>query len=155
MPTTNKKYEKGSPMVKIAKFVSGNPKNDYDVKLRLVSTMKVQMRHNSIEAARVAAHKIIANEEETYFLEVKVYPHCILRENKMIATAGADRLQEGMRKAYGKPTSLAARVKIGESVLDLSVMNERLATAEAAFKTAASKLPAPMRIEKVMLNPKL
>ena len=62
-----------------------------------------------LEAARVAANKKLTPIGETaYFLRVKVYPHVILRENRMIATAGADRLQEGMRKAWGKPMGLAA-----------------------------------------------
>jgi large subunit ribosomal protein L10e len=70
----------------------------------------------------------------------------------MIATAGADRLQEGMRRAYGKPVSLAARVNIGAPVLEMSIMNENLSVVEESFKTAASKLPAPMKIEKIPLR---
>ena len=154
MPTTRKEYEKGSPNVRIARFTSGTPRNDYEIKLRLVSTEKVQIRHFAIEAARVSAHKIIADEDESYFLEVRIFPHVILRENKMIATVGADRLQEGMRRAYGKPVALAARVKIGASILDLSIMKERLPTALAALKTAGSKLPAPMKVEQVILTQK-
>lgn len=155
MPTTRKEYEKGSPAVRIARFTNGNARDDYDLKLRLVSTEKVQIRHFAIESARVAAHKIISGEEdEDYFLEVRIYPHVILRENKMIATAGADRLQEGMRRAYGKPCALAARVNIGDSILDISIMKERLSVAKAALKTAGSKLPAPMKVEQVILNQK-
>jgi large subunit ribosomal protein L10e len=155
MPTTRKEYEKGSPDVRIARFTSGTPRDDYDLKLRLVSSEKVQIRHFAIEAARVSANKIIsADENEEYFLEVKLYPHIILRENKMIATAGADRLQEGMRRAYGKPCALAARVKIGASILDLSIMRERLPTALAALKTAGSKLPKTYKVEQVILNQK-
>ena len=154
MPTTRKEYGKGSPNVRIARFTSGTARDDYDLKLRLVSTEKVQIRHFAIEAARVSANKIIADEEVSYLLEVKIYPHVILRENKMIATAGADRLQEGMRRAYGKPVALAARVKIGASILDLSIMKERLPTALAALKTAGSKLPAPMKVEQVILTQK-
>ncbi len=154
MPTTRKEYEKGSPNVRIARFTNGTARDDYDLKLRLVSNEKVQIRHFAIEAARVAAHKIIADEEESYFLEVKIYPHVILRENKMIATAGADRLQEGMRRAYGKPVALAARVKIGDPILDISIMKERLPTAKAALKTAGSKLPKTYKVEQVILNQK-
>tara|TARA_B100001964_G_scaffold155542_1_gene170894 strand:- start:1 stop:198 length:198 start_codon:yes stop_codon:yes gene_type:complete len=53
MPTTRKEYEKGSPNVRIARFTSGTARDDYDLKLRLVSTEKVQIRHFAIEAARV------------------------------------------------------------------------------------------------------
>ncbi len=152
MPTTRKEFARGAPNVRIAKFTSGTARDDYDLKLRLVSTQKVQIRHIAIEAARVSANKRISDLGVDYFLEVKVYPHVILRENKMIATAGADRLQEGMRRAYGKPVGLAARVNIGAPVLEMSIMNENLSLVEESFKTAASKLPAPMKIEKIPLR---
>lgn len=154
MPTTRKEYEKGSPDVRIARFTNGTARTDYDLKLQLVSKEKLQIRHFAIEAARVAAHKIIESEEHAYFLEVRIYPHVILRENKMIATAGADRLQEGMRRAYGKPCALAARVNIGTPILDISIMKERLSTAKAALKTAGSKLPKTYKVEQVILNQK-
>lgn len=153
MATTNKHYLPGTPNVKIARFTTGTGKSDYDVKLRLIITERVQIRHNAIEAARVAANKKISEDGNMdYFLEVKLYPHIILRENRMIATAGADRLQEGMRKAYGKPSGLAARVKIGATIMELSVMNNLLPKAVEALKIAASKLPAPMKIEKTLLH---
>lgn len=154
MPTTRKEYEKGSPAVRIARFTNGKARDDYDLKLQLVSTEKVQIRHFAIEAARVAAHKIIEDEDETYFLEVKIYPHIILRENKMIATAGADRLQEGMRHAYGRPVALAARMNIGDTILEISIMKERLSTAKAALKSAGSKLPGPWKIKEIIVNQK-
>ncbi len=152
MPTTRKEFARGAPNVRIARFSNGTARDDYDVKLRLVSTEKVQIRHIAIEAARVSANKGFSDLGEDYFLEVKIYPHVILRENKMIATAGADRLQEGMRRAYGKPVSLAARVKRGGTILELSIMNARMSLAEECLKTAASKLPAPMKIEKIPLR---
>ncbi len=112
--------------------------------LTLVSTEKVQIRHNSLEAARVAANKkLVPIGETAYFLRVKVYPHVILRENKMIATAGADRLQEGMRKAWGKPTGLAARVMPGSVILELSIKKENLQRAKEAMRSASTKLPMP------------
>jgi large subunit ribosomal protein L10e len=153
MPTTRKKFLPGAPNVRIAKFSSGSARGDYDVRLQLVSTEKVQIRHTAIEAARVAANKKISEDGyEEYFLAVKIYPHVILRENKMLATAGADRLQEGMRKAYGKPTSLGARVNIGTPILEMHVKNTDLDKAKASFKLAASKLPAPMDIKVEMLR---
>jgi large subunit ribosomal protein L10e len=70
----------------------------------------------------------------------------------MIATAGADRLQEGMRKAFGKPIGLAARVKIGSVILELSVMNENLDKAKLAMWAAATKLPMKTHVEIVKLE---
>jgi large subunit ribosomal protein L10e len=144
MPLTSKVYSPGAPNSKIARFSTGQANPDYDYMLKLVSTEKVQIRHNSLEAARVAANKkLIPVGETAYFLRVKVYPHVILRENKMIATAGADRLQEGMRKAWGKPVGLAARVMPGSVILELSVKKENLEKAKEAMRSASTKLPMP------------
>ncbi|HXQ91712.1 MAG TPA: 50S ribosomal protein L16 [Nitrososphaerales archaeon] len=142
MPLTSKVYSPGAPNSKIARFSTGQASPDYDYVLKLVSTEKVQIRHNALEAARVAANKKLTPIGETaYFLRVKVYPHVILRENRMIATAGADRLQEGMRKAWGKPMGLAARVMPGSVILELSVKKENLPKAKEAMRSAATKLP--------------
>ncbi len=154
MPLTSKVYAPGAPNIKIARFSTGQANPDYDYVLQLKSTEKVQIRHNAIEAARVAANKKLTPIGETsYFLRVKVYPHVILRENKMIATAGADRLQEGMRKAWGKPIGLAARVTPEDIILELSVKSENLAVAKAAMKNASSKLPMPTELKVVPLKP--
>ena len=148
MPTVRKDYLPGAPNPKIAKFSIGNAKGDYDYKLQLVAKARCQIRHNALEAARVAANKKLAKSigEDRYFLQVKVYPHVILRENKMIAGAGADRLQEGMRKAYGKPIGLAARVDDGTVILEVSVYANNVEAAKEALKGAASKLPVKTSI---------
>jgi len=153
MPLTRKEFAPGAPNVKIARFSTGQPSADYDVKLQVVSQGRVQIRHNAIEAARVAANKkMSATGEKNYFLSIRIYPHVILRENKMIATAGADRLQEGMRKAYGKPVGLAARVDRGSVIMELSVMKSSLAEAKEALRTACSKLPVKTEIREVALK---
>ncbi len=152
MPLTSKVFAPGAPNLKIARFSTGQASPDYDFLLQLCSTEKVQIRHNALEAARVAANKKLTPIGETaYFLKVKVYPHVILRENKMIATAGADRLQEGMRKAWGKPIGLAARVTPGDVILELSVKKENVEVAKLALKNASSKLPMPTEISMVPL----
>ena len=147
MPLTSKVYSPGAPNSKIARFSTGQANPNYDCTLKLVSTEKVQIRHNALEAARVAANKKLTPIGETaYFLRVKVYPHVILRENRMIATAGADRLQEGMRKAWGKPVGLAARVMPGSVILELSIDKANLEKAKEAMRSASTKLPMPTNI---------
>jgi large subunit ribosomal protein L10e len=138
----NKKFAPGAPNPKVARFTTGKFSDDYDYKLQLVSLGRVQIRHNALESARVAASKKLTPVgEEAFYLRVITYPHLVTRENKMIATAGADRLQEGMRKAFGKPIGLAARVDIGTAVLELSVKAENLDKAKAAMTAASAKLP--------------
>src|SRR5947199_407016 len=75
-----------------------------------------------------------------------------LRENKMIATAGADRLQEGMRKAFGKPIGLAARVEVGSVILEMGVKAENLEKAKEAMHAASAKLPMKTKVQVVPLQ---
>jgi large subunit ribosomal protein L10e len=58
----------------------------------------------------------------------------------MIATAGADRLQEGMRRAFGKPTGRAARIRNGQSILDVYVNANAIETAKQALRVGSTKL---------------
>jgi len=83
----------------------------------------------------------------SFFSRLTVYPHLVLRENKMIATAGADRLQEGMRRAFGKATGLAARVKPDQSIFEAYVSKANLQLAKEGFKVASSKLGCPISVK--------
>lgn len=126
----------------MARFTTGKYSRDYAYVISLVSKGRVQIRSNALESARVAANKkLFPLGEEGYYLIVKTYPHIVMRENKMIATAGADRLQEGMRKAFGKPIGVAARVDIGTTVLELHVKATDLALGKTAMHAAQAKLP--------------
>ncbi len=143
----SKRYAPGTPNPKVARFTTGKFSTDYDYRLELISNARLQIRSNALEAARVAASKKLATVgEEAFYLRVVTYPHVVMRENKMIATAGADRLQEGMRKAFGKPIGVAARVDIGSAVLDILVKAEHLDKAKAAMKAATTKLPFTYKI---------
>jgi len=149
----SKKFAPGAPNPKVARFTTGKYRDDYDYMLKLVSEGRLQIRHNALEAARVAASKKVALlGEENFYLKVVTYPHLVLRENKMIATAGADRLQEGMRKAFGKPIGLAARIEIGSVVLELSIKAENLDKAKEAMWAASTKLPMKTHTDIVKLE---
>ena len=144
MPVVSREYNKGKIQNKIARFASGQPKNNYDYLLELVVTERIQIRHNSLEAARLAANKTMSQAGDmSFFGRLRVYPHVILRENKMIATAGADRLQEGMKRAFGKATGLAARIERGDTIYEAYVTYENLELAKRAFRVASSKIGCP------------
>jgi large subunit ribosomal protein L10e len=141
MPYVRREYIAGKPQMKIARFSSGLAGSNYDFKIELVATEKLQIRHNALEAARLAANKRMAQAGEmSFFSMLRVYPHVLLRENKMIATAGADRLQEGMRRAFGKSTGLAARIRPGQVIFEAYVTASNLELAQHGFKMAASKI---------------
>lgn len=142
-PYTRLKYIHGTPPPKISKFTMGDTKSKFEFKISLVAQGPVQVRHNALEAARVSANKVMfdALGETGYMIQLRVYPHVILRENRMIATAGADRLQEGMRRAFGKPTGRAARIRAGQSILDIYVNSNAIDAAKKGMHVASTKLP--------------
>jgi large subunit ribosomal protein L10e len=156
MPYVRREYIAGKPQIKIARFSSGQARSDYDYKVELLATEKIQIRHNALEAARLAANKTMATAGETSFFSIlRVYPHVILRENKMIATAGADRLQEGMRRAFGKATGLAARIRPDQVLIEAHVSAANLNLAKDGFKVASSKLGCPTTVRITPLKEQL
>ena len=151
-PYTRKEYIKGKPQIKIAKF-HGGQKGNYDFSVQLMLNEKLQIRHMAIESTRLAANKTLEKTvgETGYLSRLRFYPHVLLRENKMIAAAGADRLQEGMRRAFGKAVSLGARVKAGQIIMEMHVKKEHVDAARKALKSACVKLPGTATINVIKL----
>jgi len=147
-PYTRLEYIKGAPPVQIPKFDLGNVKGDFPVVVELVAEEEGQIRANAIEAARIISHKYLAKKlgEAQYHLKICIYPHHVLRENKMMAVAGADRLQDGMRLAFGTPIGRAARVRRGQRLMMVRVSPDAVEAAKEALRRAASKMPVPGRI---------
>ena len=143
-----KGYVKGVPRPKISIFEMGK-KDEYEIKVFLVSKNYVQIRHNALEAARVS---IVQKMEKTlgkggpFFFRVRPYPHHVLRENALATGAGADRFQQGMRSSFGKPIGTAARVKTNQKVFEIQVNKEHEKTAKEAMKRANHKLPTKTKI---------
>ena len=148
MPYTRKEYIGGIPGSKIIRFTMGNTKEDFEYVVRLVNLKEAQMRHNALEAARVAANRVLeaALGRKSYKLKIVPYPHQVLREHKRINVAQADRFQEGMKKAYGKPVGTAAAIRRGKPILVAKVDKENLEEAKTALKRASDKFPVPCRI---------
>ncbi|MCC6039361.1 MAG: 50S ribosomal protein L16 [Thermofilum sp.] len=147
-PYTRLEYIKSNPPVLVPKFDLGNPRGDFNTRLMLVVEKPGQIRANALEAARQHANKFLSSKlgDSNYFMRIAVYPHHILRENKMMAMAGADRLQDGMRLAFGTPIGRAARMRRGQPVIILFVDEKNVEVAKEALERAASKLPLPTRI---------
>ena len=150
----NTRHIKGKPQIKIAKFNSGNKKGKFDYCVQLLINAQIQIRHMAIEATRLAANKTLEKTtgEAGYSSTLRIYPHIRLRENKMIAAAGADRLSDGMRRAFGKANSLAARVKRGQVIIEMNVKEEHLEAAKSTLKKACVKLPGTPTIKVIELK---
>lgn len=115
-----KSFIKAMPHANLHQFRNGVAKTDYDATISLVSDGPVIIRDNALESARMSVNKHLEEKMVgAYYFVVRVYPHHVVRENKMIAGAGADRLQKGMRQAFGRPTAKAARLKRGTEVFTI------------------------------------
>ena len=146
-PYTRKKFVRGFPPPKITKFTMGDTQSKFEYEARLIAVKEAQVRHNALEAARIATNRHLGNKlAENYCLRVLPYPHNILRENKMIFGAHADRLQDGMKRAFGKPIGTAARVKSNQIVITVNVNADGIEAAKEALKRGSAKLPIPCRI---------
>jgi len=143
-----REYMGGVPASRITQFEHGQ-KGDYPVRMTLHVVEQCQIRHIALEAARISANRFLAKKipQNSYHLKIRVYPHNVIRENKIATGAGADRISEGMRQAFGKPIGTAARVGADQQIMTLETTQAHFVTAKLALKRAAVKLPSPCYIE--------
>lgn len=64
----------------------------------------------------------------------------------MLSCAGADRLQTGMRGAFGKPLGTCARVSIGQVLLSVRCKSGNGDHAQEALRRAKFKFPGRQKI---------
>ena len=64
----------------------------------------------------------------------------------MATGAGADRVQSGMRNAFGKAISVEALVKTNQKVMSIDVNPKNFEDAKVALRRAGMKLPVSCRI---------
>lgn len=107
-PFPKSRYNRGVPDSKIRIFDAGKKKatvEEFPAVVHIVSWEKEQISSESLEAARVAANKNMIKfvGKESFHLRCRTHPWHVVRINKMLSCAGADRLQTGMRGAFGKP----------------------------------------------------
>ena len=147
LPYTRREYMGGIPNLRIASFNTGNPRGDFPIEMVLVAREMCQVRHNALESARVTANRVMTKTGVmNYHLKILIYPHNVLRENKQATGAGADRVSQGMRSAFGKNVSMAARVYPGTGLIQIRTNKAQFDKAKEALRKASMKLPTPTRL---------
>lgn len=145
---TRKQYMGGVPQIRISAWDVGDLRTKFPLKVHLIAKEPCQIRHIALEAARISANRYIAKKVgNAYHLKLRLYPHNVLRENKIATGAGADRISQGMRAAFGRPVSTAARVQAGTKIMTIETTEANLAHAKVALRKAGVKLPTPWRFE--------
>ena len=136
--------------------------------VHLVSDEYEQLSSEALEAARICANKYVTKTagKDAFHLRVRVHPFHVLRINKMLSCAGADRyvfssvflrsvssnpvaihsLQTGMRGAWGKPYGTVARVNIGQIILSVRTKDSNQAVVQEALRRARYKFPGRQKI---------
>lgn len=143
----DKNYIGANPAVRIRRFVQGELKDEYDTAYYLVAEDRLQVRDNAIEAARLAIIRYLEKKiQKRFWLRVRAYPHHVLRENKQLTGAGADRLQKGMRHAFGRPSGRAAQVYPGKVMFEVVTLKSFEPYVREAFRRASMKMPGHYKI---------
>lgn len=148
-PYTRKEYIKSIPQPRLRILELGNPRHKYDYVLLLISEQKAMILDRALESARVTANRYLTKKigRGNYFMRIRSYPHHILRELRFLGVAGADRIQTGMRKAFGKVVDRAAIVKINQIIIEIWVTKNSLNAGKEALRRASHKLGIDHRIE--------
>lgn len=141
------------------------PVDNFPRTIHLVSDEYEQLSSEALEAGRICANKYMVKfcGKDQFHMRIRVHPFHVLRINKMLSCAGADRqvllwllftsydhhlyrLQTGMRGAFGKPQGTVARVNIGQIIMSVRTKDNHKASAIEAFRRAKFKFPGRQKV---------
>jgi len=150
-PYPKSRFCRGVPDPKIRIFDLGRKKaavDEFPLCVHMVSDEFEQLSSEALEAARICANKYLVKfgGKDAFHLRVRCHPFHVIRINKMLSCAGADRLQTGMRGAFGKPQGMVARVNIKQVIMSCRVKDQHQAVAIEAFRRAKYKFPGRQKI---------
>ncbi|EQB60183.1 60s ribosomal protein l10 [Vairimorpha apis BRL 01] len=146
------RFCKSVPDLKLKIWDSGRRKAgvlDFPLLVNLVSKSRENISEQALDAARIAAHHYMVKTagRDNFHLRINVYPFHVLRINKMLSCAGADRLQTGMRQSFGKPEGRVARIKFEDVVMSIRTKNNYKAAAEEALRRSRHKFPGKYEVQ--------
>eukprot|EP00455_Lapot_gusevi_P037475 TRINITY_DN4195_c0_g1_i1.p1 TRINITY_DN4195_c0_g1~~TRINITY_DN4195_c0_g1_i1.p1 ORF type:complete len:245 (+),score=84.28 TRINITY_DN4195_c0_g1_i1:49-735(+) len=154
-PYPKSRFCRGVPDPKIRIYDVGRKRagvDEFPVCVHLISLEREQISSEALEAGRIAANKymIKSSGKDSFHLRVRAHPFHVLRINKMLSCAGADRLQTGMRGAFGKPNGTVARVRIGQILMSIRTKKTEDAKFEKdaveALRRAKFKFPGRQKV---------
>jgi len=145
-PYIKSKYCRGVPDPKIRIYDTGKKwatVDEFPCVVHMLSDEKEQLSSEALEAARIVVNKYMTNAvgKEGFHARIRCHPFHIIRINKMLSCAGADRLQTGMRGAFGKPQGLVARVDIGQVIISIRTKEANKLHAAEAMRRSSYKFP--------------
>merc|ERR1712000_284053 len=150
-PYIKSRYCRGVPDAKIRIYDLGRKKasvDDFPFCAHLVSDELEQVSSEALEACRIACNKYMtkAAGKDAFHIRIRVHPFHVLRINKMLSCAGADRLQTGMRGAFGKSYGTVARVDIGQVLMSMRTKEDKIQHAVESLRRSKFKFAGRQKI---------
>uniref|UniRef100_A0ABK0LP17 Ribosomal protein L10e/L16 domain-containing protein n=1 Tax=Rattus norvegicus TaxID=10116 RepID=A0ABK0LP17_RAT len=107
-PYPKSRFFRGAPYAKARIFDLGRKKanvDEFPLCGHMVSDESEQLSSEALEAARVCANKYMVKScgMDGFLIRVRLHPSHVIRINKMLSCAGAERLQTGTCGSLGKP----------------------------------------------------
>ncbi|MHA2182231.1 MAG: 50S ribosomal protein L16 [Promethearchaeota archaeon] len=146
-----REFARGGSQSKIARYWGGNKEvdwKDWDLTVGLKVNHQIQISSNSLEAIRITINGVLQRKlgRLNYRLRIRPKPFQKIRENRMLAFAGADRVQSGMRNSFGRSMGLAARVRAGQIIADVGISIKNLALVRDRLRVASMKVSSSCQI---------
>lgn len=150
-PYPKSRFCRGVPDPKIRIFDLGRKKakvDEFPLCVHLISKEFEQISSEALEAGRICANKYLVKTcgKDAFHLRMRLHPFHVIRINKMLSCAGADRLQTGMRGAFGKPQGTVARVHIGQKIMSVRAKEPHKENVIEALRRAKFKFPGRQKV---------
>ena len=146
-----REYARGGAQSKIVRFWGGDksvPWEEWDLVVGLKVDKQIQISSNALEAIRISINGSLQKYigRTNFRLRIRPKPFQKIRENRMLAFAGADRVQSGMRNSFGRSTGVCARVKAGSIIVDLGCHLKDLPLIRDRLRIASMKISCSSQV---------
>jgi large subunit ribosomal protein L10e len=146
-----REFARGGAQSKIVRFWGGNkeaPWKEWDLVVGLKVNSQIQISSNALEAIRITINGALQKKlgRQNFRLRIRPKPFQKIRENRMLAFAGADRVQSGMRNSFGRSTGVCARVRAGQIIVDVGTHIRNLPLIRDRLRVASMKIPSSCQI---------
>lgn len=146
-----REYARGGAQSKIVRFWGGDksvPWEEWDLVVGLKVDKQIQISSNALEAIRISINGSLQKHigRTNFRLRIRPKPFQKIRENRMLAFAGADRVQSGMRNSFGRSTGVCARVKAGSIIVDLGCHLKDLPLIRDRLRIASMKISCSSQV---------
>jgi len=146
-----REFARGGTQSKIVRYWGGTtdvPWEEWELVVGLKVNKKVQVSSNALEAVRITINSALTNSlgRTSFRLNIRPKPFHKYRENRMLAFAGADRVQSGMRNSFGRSMGVAARVRAGQIISEVGCDLKNLPIVRDRLRVAGMKIPSTSQV---------